>query len=78
MASSAGDAGSGDGEVRKSRRRTRRWNWSEVGMVESWVEVAAKLRKGSKRGESSAAEVMESWAWRLCGEKLRGGHWGRI
>jgi len=45
-------------EVRKSRSRTRRWNWSEVGMVESWIDVAEKVREESKRGDSSV-EVMK-------------------
>ena len=46
--------------MRKSRSRTRRWNWSEVGMVESWVDVAEKVREASKRGDSSV-EVMKRW-----------------
>lgn len=29
-------------------------------MVESWLEVAAKVSEGSKRGDNSATEVMEN------------------
>ncbi len=48
------------GEVRKSRRRTSKWNWSDVGIVESLIEVAKKVSERSKRGDNSAVGVVIS------------------
>ena len=41
----------------KSKRRTKRWNWSDVGIVESRAEVAEKVIEVSKRGDSSVVAI---------------------
>ena len=48
------------GEVRKSRRRTSKWNWSDVGIAESFIEVAKNVSERSKRGDNSAVGVVIS------------------